>query len=588
MAPMASWLSRIFRRAVAAPALEAARTDEAPRTRTDGFRDPYAGHGTERDPRWWIDYQADLLTEEQGIEMVRGSWLANRVVSGIVDEAFRPGFALAVSEQSKLRGAGGELQGEDKVAAEKHRQNTEAEWRRLGVMRKFRTALEWERREGGAAILLGLSDQQTKPDAKAKPKAKLEWMRVVRARDLTPHRYYTDTSQDKFGEVEIWQYTPTGRNGSTASSSMLLVHESRLLIFPGRRVSDDVLPGQWTGFGDGELMLVVAAIRRFAMALDGMELTARRNGEPWWQVEGLAELLASDGQKEFNGLLAAMERARSQIKVRVVDGKDKFGITAAPLEGYVGIVAALKDECAAAAGYPKTILFGDTPGGIGDGTKGPRQDWYATVAAWTVDHVIDPLTYVTSLIMLGNGGQPAEWVVEQKPLWQATEAERGAATKLDAETDNALVGAGIITASEVRARKIWRDRYQLEIDADGLDVGDVPDDIRDPGDGAEGDLPAPVDGAPGAAPVGGPVQAIALNGAQMAGLLGIVRAVTAGEIPREAAIELVLASIPSLPRDQAVRMIGPEGFEAAAKPVPPAFGGPPPPQDPPPADKPKE
>lgn len=577
MAPMASWLSRIFRRTVAAPALalEAAHTDEAPRRRTDGFIDPNAGHGTERDPRWWLSYQADLLTEEQGIEMVRGSWLANKVVSGIVEEAFRPGWALEVAERSTLRGTNGELAGEDKIAAEAHQQATLAEWKRLGLLDKLMTALEWERREGGAAIMLGLNDRQTKPDAKARPNAKLEWMRVVRARDLTPARYYTDHSADKYGEVELWNYTPTGRNGATGPSPMLLVHESRLIIFGGRRVSDDVLPGQWPGFGDGELMLVVAAIRRFAMALDGMELTARRNGEPWWQIEGLAELLAADGQKEFNGLLAAMERARSQLKVRVVDGKDKFGITAAPLEGYVGIVAALKDECAAAADTPKSILFGDLPGGIGDGSKGPREDWNAKVEAWATRHVIPRLTRLTELIMLGAGGQPSEWVVKQLPLAQASAAEKAEETDLEAKTDIAMVGAGIITASEVRARKIWRDRYQLEIDADGLEVGDVPDDIRDPGAAAEGDAPAPVDGAPGAAPAGGPVQAIALNGAQMAGLLGIVRAVTAGEIPREAAIELVLASIPSLPRDQAVRMIGPEGFEAA-KPVPPAFGAPPP------------
>ena len=61
-----------------------------------------------------------------------------------------------------------------------------------------------------------------------------------------------------------------------------------------------------------------------------------------------------------------------------------------------------------------------------------------------------------------------------------------------------------------------------------------------------------------------------------------LEAVTAGEVPREAAIEIVLASVPSLSREQATRMIGPEDFKATPKPVPPAFGAPaaPPPAKP--------
>src|SRR5690606_3646880 len=218
-------------------------------------------------------------------------------------------------------------------------------------------------------------------------------------------RYYTDPYADKFGEVELWQLSPAGRNGSGSPSPMLLIHESRLIIFGGERATDSVEAGQLPGFGDGVLLLVVAALRRFASAVDGMELAGRRNGEPWWKVKGLPELLALDKGEGFKARAQAKEMARSALKTNVIDAEDEFGMATAPLTGYREVFEILKDELAAAANQPKTVLWGDTPGGIGDGSKGPRQDWYATVAAWAEDHALPPLERITQILMREDGGE---------------------------------------------------------------------------------------------------------------------------------------------------------------------------------------
>jgi len=72
-----------------------------PRLRTDGFVDTLAGHGTDRDPRLGMYFLPDLLTEEQEIQIVRGSWLGKRIVGDIVDEAFRPGWELEIGEHAQ-------------------------------------------------------------------------------------------------------------------------------------------------------------------------------------------------------------------------------------------------------------------------------------------------------------------------------------------------------------------------------------------------------------------------------------------------------------------------------------------------------
>lgn len=556
---------------------EPVRADVAPEPeatprpfRRDGWWiDPAAGTGGSNDPRRGMYFAAEILDERQAMEMVRGSWLADRVTGMVVRDAMRPGFELAIAERSKLRTMGGDEVGEDKELARKRKASVAAEWRRLRVFKALTDALTWERIEGGAAILLGLSDGKSRADQPAKESAKLEWLRPLHAVDLYPARYYSDPFMPKLGEVELWHVMPHSLNASTAmAAARMIVHESRLVVLHGRRVTDETLAGQLPHFGDSVLNLMVPAIRRFASGLDGMEHTARKNGMPWLKLENLADLLGRDGGSLFQARLAALQRTAGQIGLRVVDKNDEFGITAAPLEGYRAIYEAFRDEVAAAAGMPKTILFGDAPGGIGDNSTGPKRDWYDAVAAWATECLIPHIETITAWIMRGLGGEPVEWTVAQRPLWQTSDKERAEIGQIEASTDVALVSAGLVSRDEVRRRDLWRDRFDLEDDAlDGMDIGDVPDDIRD----VSGDL-APGDSAAPAAPGDVPVQATAMNGAQVASLLGIVRAVTSGEIPREAGIETVILAFPTTTREQAARLMGPEAFKATSpEPVPPAL-----------------
>lgn len=579
------WPLSLFSRAPEAPPpLPApAPASTAAVTRSDGWRDREGGIGTDRDPREAIDFISDPVTDVEAIELYRGSPLCAKIVEKIVSEAMRPGFDIEIAERADLRGADGDVGGKDTRPADALKRDVAAEWRRLGVMPALWRALTWERARGGAAIVLGLTDFATLPDSKPGPKAKLAWLRVVAARDLWPSRYYTDPHQDKFGEVEIWQLNPSSKNGVSTSQPTMLIHESRLIIFGGRRVSDDVLAGQQPGFGDSILMLVKAAVRRYTGSLDSTELVLRRNGEPWWAVKDLTVLLGMDKSKGaglgFRDVLAAHERARSALKLRVVDADDKFGSTAAPLAGVREIHAMFEQEVAAASDTPATILFGETPGGLGDGNQGPRKDWEATAAAWALEHVVNPLLTITTLIMAGMGGEPVEWRIKQFPHSQMTEKEQAEIDKLQADTAAVLVGITAITPRDVARLSNIQLRYQIEAVDDAADVGEIPDDIRDLGE-PDPDQPA----APGVDATGKStdVQATALNGAQVAALVGVVRSVAAGEIPRESGIEIVMVAV-QVDRARAAALIGPEKFDATPKPVPPPFGGAPAPAQPDPA-----
>lgn len=577
-----SWLIRLFRRSSAPPspatepeAAGGTRADAwqpTPRQdlgwRTDAWQDPSTGLGTTRDGRLWATFVADLVTAQQAAELVRGDGLAAKLVEDIVDEAFRIGFDLEIKERDQTRGSDGHAEAADDRRAEDLQADVLAAWNNLDVMAKLGLAEKMDRQDGGAAILLGLNDLRTTPEQAPKANAKLEWLRVVHPSRLRPYRRYSNPYAAKCGEVELWQLIPEAVAGmSEAPSAPIFIHEERVIIFSGVRTAGDVyVRYEYDGFGDSVLTRAKAAIRRFCAALDGIELTARRNGEPWWKVKNLAELLAKDKGDGFKKRLAAKEKARGTLKLNVIDSEDEFGMAAAPLTGLKEIVETFKDELAAITGMPRVRLFGESPAGLSDGTKGPQRIWYDAVAAWASVKAVPPLVRITRWIMNGLGGEALEWKITPTDPWQMSEKERAELDKLDAETDAVLIQATVITGRDARRREKWQLRYKLEQEDDTADLV-PPDDIRDLPPGA-------ATGPDGTGAGGGPeLQKTALNGAQVQSLLEVVRAVASGEISAESGVEIILGAFPqSYDRAAAQRLVS-KGFKAEPKPAPAPFGG---------------
>jgi phage-related protein (TIGR01555 family) len=585
---MPSWWPFRRRSADALPSLPPAQPEPRPRadawrdTREDGWKDPYTGMGSDdRDPRGASIYTADLVTALQAAEMVRGDGLAGKLVEDIVLEAFRIGFELNIKERDRTRGKNGQASTVDVRPADQLKADVRAMWAPTGLdaLGKLAEATMLERQDGGAAVLLGLNDMRTKPNEPAAANAKLEWLQVIHPSNLHPERYYSDPFQPKQGQVELWRLTPVVRAGAggMSSSAPIVVHESRLIVLRGQRVAGaDAMNTtyEYPEFGDSVLTRAKAAVRRFYAALDSIELTARRNGEPWWKLENLSDLIAKDRGKLFRQRLAAKELARSTLRLHVVDSKDDFGMAAAPLTGLKEVVETFKDELAAVTGMPRQRLFGETPAGIGNTGQGPQQVWLDWVAAWAMAKAVPPLTQITARWLAGQGGEPLEWEIEPRDGWQMSEKEQAEIEKLEADTDAVLVTAAIISPREARRREAIQLRYQLE-DDEVDDTADLvpPDDIRE-GEEAGG---AGEGGAPGAG--GAELQKTALNGAQVSSLLEVVRAVAAGEIPREAGIEIVVGAFPeSYDRAGAERLMGPKDFEPTKPdppPLPPGMGPPP-------------
>jgi phage-related protein (TIGR01555 family) len=489
-----SWLLSLLRRADPPPALPAGRQDTASGeivVRRDNWVNPQSGAGiVGRDPVLAAFFQTGALSDEEAIALERGDPIAWKVINKPINQALRPGFDLVITESDDGRDAKGKQTGTDIRPALDLRRNVLARWKALRVAKLIKKAWRLARREGGSAILMGSpdADDMRKPLGVGTLKPDLRWLRVIRARDLYPHSYYTDFKSDKFDEPEIWAVNAISKNGTGAGLSHQLVHESRLIIFPGEEVTDEAYQGQpHPGFGDSVLLRFYRVLRRYGMANGGVEALLAKFGEPVLHVEDLGDALAKDPEG-VKATIAATEYIASVYNVRLVDSKDEYTRQTPTVTGVAELLMNIARELAAAADMPITELFGDVVGGLNATGAGPRQSWYDHVAWLRDEHATPALTRITEVIMLGLGGLPDDWEVVGKPLYQATAKEQAEVAKIEADIDEVYLNRSVVTPVQVMKRDAVAKRYAIDLsEIDDLEDARerMPDDVRTVGAGGD-------------------------------------------------------------------------------------------------------
>lgn len=535
-----------------------------------GFSNPVTGHGMPGvDSRMASQYRAGWMTDELAIEMWRGDEIAHRIISMLPREALEPGVTLSIQDEEQT--VTGQM---DTRPAAQLVEDVEAMHRNLRTEAVILRACEWERLFGGAAIWAGANDFRagdwSEPLDLGAPMMRLQWLDVIRSRDLYPHAYYEDPGHPKYGQVAVWRLSRV--TGSGRISQQALIHESRLYLFRGRRIVEDgtIITQNLASaeFGDGIMLAIQPELRRFVEALDNTELAMRANGELVWQHQRLAEILGQEGEgEEFKALVSAMSYAQSILRARVVGADQTLTRQGVSLAGLSELVDKYENRVAGIAGVPRTKLFGEAPGGLGNNGAGPQGDWDETKRVYRKNNQLPAYEWVTRLGMRALGGEPKRWKLEGKPYRQPTEQEKTAQVKEEAGIDVQLMQAQVITVDEVRARPIWRERYSLPDPNAAPALGEMPDDIRAPGgEVLPADPMAEQAGAEALPAADQPKAAdLALNGAQALALAAIVEKVAIGAIPRSSGAELVQFTF-KVPPDQAERMMPPAGFTPATVP----------------------
>lgn len=430
--------------------------------RTDGLVNAWTGQGTSRDRRGSTYHRTRAVHDIAALDLRRGNWLARRICELLPSACFSKAYTLKLPDKELAEKVMSSL--ESLVA------NTT-----MGANAKFVDAGAMERACGGAAlmpIIDGATGHLWEPLDLEDPRIiRVNALHLLEPRELMPETWYDDIRHPKFrmpATYRLWPLSGGRLNGSAST----VIHESRLAIFPGRRVSAEQMPGQRLGWGDNELTPVEEVIHDFGMSWASASTILQNFSQRVFKFKGLTEIL-----KETNGEALVEKRARTMdmianvLRAMPLDGEDDLVNITTSISGLADMLVQLAQLVSAAADLPMTKLFGMSPAGMNATGEFDQEGWNDRVENQQTYKYTSPVEWLIRLILLSTDGptrgkEPDVWSIEWKPLKNQDVLKIAQARKLDAETDHIRIEDGVYTADDAAESRFKGDTYGSDITID--------------------------------------------------------------------------------------------------------------------------
>lgn len=423
----------------------------------DGWGSVFTGIGDPtRDKRMSHEFEPACLTYQEALNLWRGDDLAARAVEKVPEQCFRQGYDIEMSDDGSHEELNRDLM--DLL-------------QEIGLDDNTERGMKVERAVGGAAMMLGVDDGGRSIATPLDPARvrKIEWLKVLEPIELYPDSFYDDPTKPKFGEPELYRLTGiTPGNGSVVptktAKSRHVIHESRLVVFPGIKVSNyqqtnNMVSQHW---GDSILIRLVEVLRDFNVAWHGAGILATDFSQSVISIENLMALVAKEPAKLI-ARMRAMEYGRSIARAVMIDAKEKYERHTTSLTGLPDLLEKLSRRLAAALDMPLSILMGAGESGIGKDGLSDVRHYYDGIAAIQRRRVEPILRRVIKLCMgtLRKRGAPKTWNVKFRPLWQLTEGEIAESRLNMARADSLYLKGGVLTPDELRKSR-FQGGYSIE------------------------------------------------------------------------------------------------------------------------------
>lgn len=418
--------------------------------RLDGWMSLFTGIGTNSfDKRTTHQFTVPTLAYTDAIDLWRGDDLAARAINSLPEDCFRQGYDISFGREGKF---------------DELKEDLELRMGELKVDELVERLFKYERAFGGGAILLGVDDGRKLDEPLDLSRVKsLDWLTVLEPLEVYPSSYYQDPSSAKYGEPEFYRlqaFTISGAGtviGVTdrraPPPTIHLIHESRLIVFGGIRVSRyqrnlGLMGPLW---GDSMLVRLVEALRDFNVAWASAGLIATDFAQSVISIENLMQLVAKD-EKRVIARLQALEMGRSTARAILLDTKENYQRQSTSITGLPELLDRLSARLASAIDIPLSLLFGQTPKGLGaDASQDVR--WYYDKVQSVQRRRIGPVVRTIASLIMGTMRKkklPKRWSVRFHPLWQLTDQEKAEARLTQARADSMYVKAGAVWPQEIR------------------------------------------------------------------------------------------------------------------------------------------
>lgn len=339
----------------------------------------------------------------------------------------------------------------------------------LGIQTWMNLGMKWKRLYGGALGIIHVNDGGGfEHPIDMKKFTKIRALHVVDRFHANPRSIKFKLNKTGFLVPE--QYVVTMPNGKTKT-----VHKSRTVRFDGVPLPPDLL-AQNEYWGLSELEAPYDDIRRLYVTRQYLENFVHEASIAVLKIEGLKKMLTAsrpDGKDPKKAVAEALQNLRRQatnFHWIGLDANDSYEMHSKASGGLENVEKHFVDAVVMSDDIPRSILLGETPGGLNTGENaGEIRSYYDWISVMQTQDLTPIVTRVLELHFQAAHNRatianltrapdeeqidypiPEDFTIGWESLWQQTESDEIAQASTESTVDKAYIDMGAITVAEVR------------------------------------------------------------------------------------------------------------------------------------------
>ncbi|HEY9662230.1 MAG TPA: anti-CBASS Acb1 family protein, partial [Allocoleopsis sp.] len=460
-----------------------------PSIRNDGVLiNSLTGMGTDRDKSEKTTVGASQeLTREQKIQLSQ-VWPLNRICTVLPDEATSKGWKITLAEakdSEKILEAFQEYR--DEIGGRTQDQEL------VSDVDCVRLALYEARVFGGAAMVVVVNDGQEVIEPLNPKQHPIKSIRSLEILDR--YEIYPDLSKSQ--NPYVFSHYHLALNGNISdrlfSNSpvkkgpngkfLYQIHSSRVIRFPGERIprqamlrrngwDRSILETVWEVFKSwqtvgNDIANLISDYSLFLYALDGLQEMITGPGaasgsiSPGMPLENMAE-------KRLRARFRALRQSISSLGGAAIDRqKEDIRFVQRQFGGIPELYDKFRDLLIGASDLPHTVLFGESPSGLGATGESEERSFAKKVKQYQESDLRSKLRRLYRLIWLAKDGptkgeEPKGWGIEFNPLLEQTLDQQIAARSQQSSVDNAYLQTGVLMLDEIRSSRFGSGTFSFE------------------------------------------------------------------------------------------------------------------------------
>jgi hypothetical protein len=428
--------------------------------RVDGLVNALTGMNTARDKSRYTTTTPIVFLAQEELENLYSEWIPKRVVDIVAEQATRKGFKVLFGGE----GAAAEVvSGIEQVIED------------LYILENLGLACKNSRLFGGAVILLYIDDGRSADQPVDRRSIRsVEGMEVLDRWQIAP----------VINEEALYDYSKASHyqiiSGDLIQQPQLAkIHKDRILRFDGEWLPYRIRQRNY-GWGMSTLQSVYDSFRFYSTGISAASTLLTEFDIFVHKLRGLSTMLAAGKEGDVRNRLVLNDMSKSVYRGYVIDAeKEELEFISRNFGGIGEILEKLRIDIIGASQIPHTILFGESPGGLGSTGRSEERDFAKMLGDYQGAHFKRPMKQLMELILLSkegptNGQLPESWRIHFNDLFELNEREKADVRARVAAVDGRYIQLGVLSPKEVADARYGGTEWSMELTLDPTVVREIP------------------------------------------------------------------------------------------------------------------